>query len=72
LLCANDREYKQGVDRDVAGEVASPAQLELHLACTFAVLRAGVRLADGDLGSRKARKLLKLLAVERARLVPLI
>ena len=34
------------------------------------MVRGGVRLADGDLRSRKARTLLKLLAVERARLMP--
>jgi DNA-binding SARP family transcriptional activator/tetratricopeptide (TPR) repeat protein len=44
-------------------------QLELHLAGEFGVARAGAPLADADLRSRKARTLLKLLAVERARLV---
>jgi len=43
--------------------------VELQLAGTFGVVRDGVRLADGGLRSRKARTLLKLLAVERARLV---
>ena len=43
--------------------------MELQLAGTFGVVRDGVRLADGGLGSRKARTLLKLLAVERTRLV---
>jgi len=43
--------------------------VELHLAGSFGVVRDGVRLADGGLRSRKARTLLKLLAVERARLV---
>jgi DNA-binding SARP family transcriptional activator len=46
------------------------AQLELRLAGVFGVVREGVPLPDGELGSRKARTLLKLLAVERARLVP--
>jgi len=41
----------------------------LRLAGVFGVARAGVPLPDGELGSRKARTLLKLLAVERARLV---
>jgi DNA-binding SARP family transcriptional activator len=41
----------------------------LHLAGVFGVVRDGVRLADGSLRSRKARTLLKLLAVDRARLV---
>jgi DNA-binding SARP family transcriptional activator len=44
-------------------------QLELRLAGVFGVVRDGVPLPDGELGSRKARTLLKLLAVERARLV---
>jgi DNA-binding SARP family transcriptional activator len=43
----------------------------LHLAGVFGVVRDGVLLRDGDLGSRKARTLLKLLAVERARRVPI-
>jgi DNA-binding SARP family transcriptional activator/tetratricopeptide (TPR) repeat protein len=41
----------------------------LRLAGVFGVVRDGVQLPDGELGSRKARTLLKLLAVERARLV---
>ena len=45
------------------------AQLELRLAGVFGVVRDGVPLPDGELGSRKARTLLKLLAVERTRLV---
>jgi DNA-binding SARP family transcriptional activator len=44
-------------------------QLELQLAGVFGVVRDGVRLADGEVRSRKARMLLKLLAVERTRLV---
>jgi len=36
----------------------------------FAVYRAGALLASGEVGSRKARTLLALLAVERGRLVP--
>jgi DNA-binding SARP family transcriptional activator len=45
------------------------AQLELRLAGVFGVVRDGAPLSDGELGSRKARTLLKLLAVERIRLV---
>jgi DNA-binding SARP family transcriptional activator/tetratricopeptide (TPR) repeat protein len=45
------------------------AQLELRLAGVFGVVRDGAPLSDGELGSRKARTLLKLLAVERVRLV---
>jgi len=34
------------------------------------VIRDGTELADGEIGSRKSRTLLKLLAVERPALVP--
>ena len=54
---------------DLLGGAGDTSQVELHLAGPFGVVRDGVRLADGGLGSRKARTLLKLLAVERARLV---
>ncbi len=47
----------------------SNGQLELRLAGIFGVVRNGKRLPDSELGSRKARTLLKLLAVERTRLV---
>jgi len=42
-----------------------PQLVELRLAGVFGVVRDGVTLPDGELGSRKARTLLKLLAVER-------
>ena len=54
---------------DLLGGAGVTSQVELHLAGVFGVVRDGVRLADGSLRSRKARTLLKLLAVERARLV---
>ena len=54
---------------DLLGGAGVTSQVELQLAGTFGVVRDGVRLADGGLRSRKARTLLKLLAVERARLV---
>jgi DNA-binding SARP family transcriptional activator/tetratricopeptide (TPR) repeat protein len=57
------------VGPDLLGGAGDTSQVELHLAGPFGVVRDGVRLADGGLGSRKARTLLKLLAVERARLV---
>jgi hypothetical protein len=69
LARTGDREYKQGVGPDLLGGAGVTSQVELHLAGTFGVVRDGVRLADGGLRSRKARTLLKLLAVERARLV---
>jgi DNA-binding SARP family transcriptional activator len=47
------------------------AYVELSLAGTFRVVRDGTELAGGEIGSRKSRTLLKLLAVERPGLVPL-
>jgi DNA-binding SARP family transcriptional activator len=41
----------------------------LCLAGTFRVVRGGAQLTDGEIGSRKSRTLLKLLAVERPGLV---
>ena len=64
------REYKRDVGRNLPRVADGTAQLELHLVGVFGVVRAGVLLPDGALGSRKARTLLKLLAVERARRVP--
>jgi DNA-binding SARP family transcriptional activator len=52
-----------------AGSV-SAAYIELRLAGTFRVVRDGAELTDGEIGSRKSRTLLKLLAVERPGLVP--
>lgn len=64
------REYKQDVGKDLHSGAGATAHLELHLAGVFGVLCDGVRLTDGELArSRKARTLLKLLAVERTRLV---
>ena len=48
----------------------SAAYVELRLAGTFRVVRDGIELTDGQIGSRKSRTLLKLLAVERPGLVP--
>ena len=48
----------------------SPGRVELRLAGTFRVIRGGAALTDGEIGSRKSRTLLKLLTVERPRLVP--
>src|SRR6201999_1691840 len=48
-----------------AVSVSGTATVELFLAGTFRVVRDGVQLTDGEIGSRKSRTLLKLLAVER-------
>jgi DNA-binding SARP family transcriptional activator len=47
----------------------SAAHIELRLAGTFRVIRNGTELSDAEIGSRKSRTLLKLLAVERPALV---
>ncbi|MDX6521335.1 MAG: hypothetical protein QOF08_1940 [Gaiellales bacterium] len=49
--------------------MASPGGIEVRLAGSFTVVRGGVPIAGVALGSLKARLLLKLLAVERERLV---
>jgi DNA-binding SARP family transcriptional activator len=46
-------------------EGTSSSRVELRLAGAFTVLVAGRELTPGEVGSRKARTLLKLLAVER-------
>ena len=56
--------------RSVPTQAASIAHVELRLAGTFVVVRDGRQLADREIGSRKSRTLLKLLAVERPALVP--
>ena len=56
--------------RSVPAQAASIAHVELRLAGTFGVVRDGTELADHEIGSRKSRTLLKLLAVERPALVP--
>jgi DNA-binding SARP family transcriptional activator len=55
-----------------AGDSAGPApRVRLRLVGTFAAARDQAPLSAADLGSRKARLLLKLLVVERARTVPM-
>jgi DNA-binding SARP family transcriptional activator len=48
----------------------APARVQLRLVGSFAVARGAEPVAGPELGSRKARMLLKLLAVERPRTVP--
>ena len=55
---------------DVSIAAAGSRQIELRLAGTFGVIRGGTELAEREVGSRKSRTLLKLLAVERPTLVP--
>ncbi|HTX28725.1 MAG TPA: AAA family ATPase [Streptosporangiaceae bacterium] len=54
---------------DVPPGTAASSRVELRLAGTFGVIRDGTELSEGELGSRKSRTLLKLLAVERPGLV---
>ncbi len=54
----------------VSAAVVELRLVELRLAGTFRVVRDGTELTDGEIGSRKSRTLLKLLAVERPALVP--
>jgi DNA-binding SARP family transcriptional activator len=58
------------VGRSSPAESVSVACVELHLAGTFRVVRDGTELTEGEIGSRKSRTLLKLLAVGRPGLVP--
>jgi DNA-binding SARP family transcriptional activator len=58
------------VVKDVSVATAGSAQIELRLAGTFRVLCDGTELPESEVGSRKSRTLLKLLAVERPTLVP--
>jgi DNA-binding SARP family transcriptional activator len=57
------------VGKDVSIATAAPPQIELRLAGTFGVIRGGTELPEREVGSRKSRTLLKLLAVERPTLV---
>jgi DNA-binding SARP family transcriptional activator len=58
------------VGRSVPAGSVGTTHIELRLAGTFRVVRDGAELTDGEIGSRKSRTLLKLLAVERPGLVP--
>jgi DNA-binding SARP family transcriptional activator/predicted ATPase len=58
------------VGRDSPPGAAVSPRVQLRLAGSFGVIRDGTELADADVGSRKSRTLLKLLAVERPGLVP--
>jgi DNA-binding SARP family transcriptional activator len=58
------------VGKDVSIATAGSPQIELRLAGPFGVIRGGTELPESEVGSRKSRTLLKLLAVERPALVP--
>jgi hypothetical protein len=58
------------VGRSVPAKPVSASRVELRLAGTFRVIRDGIELVGGQIGSRKSRTMLKLLAVERPALVP--
>src|SRR5262245_60920312 len=50
-----------------ASRVDAPGGVVLCLAGSFSVVRGGVRATAAHIGSRKARQLLQILAVERSR-----
>ena len=56
-----------GKDGSIAAAGSWP--IEFRLAGTFCVIRGGTELPEREVGSRKSRTLLKLLAVERPTLV---
>jgi DNA-binding SARP family transcriptional activator len=56
--------------RDIHAGPGVSSRIELRLSGTFGVIRDGTELSEGELGSRKSRTLLKLLAVERPGVVP--
>jgi DNA-binding SARP family transcriptional activator len=58
------------VGREGLAGTIGRARVEVRLAGAFGVARDGVELSGAEIGSRKSRTLLKLLAVERAGLVP--
>jgi DNA-binding SARP family transcriptional activator len=58
------------VGKDVSIAMDGSRQIELRMAGTFGVIRGGTELPEVEVGSRKSRTLLKLLAVERPTLVP--
>jgi DNA-binding SARP family transcriptional activator len=58
------------VGKDVSIATAGSPQVELRLGGTFGVILDGTELPEREVGTRKARTLLKLLAVERPTLVP--
>jgi DNA-binding SARP family transcriptional activator len=58
------------VGRDIPTRPAVSSRVELRLAGTFGVIRDGTELSERELGSRKSRTLLKLLAVQRPGLLP--
>ena len=53
------------VGRDTPAGPVVASRVELRLAGTFGVIRDGAVLSEGELGSRKSRTLLKLLAVRK-------
>jgi DNA-binding SARP family transcriptional activator len=59
------------VGRDIPVGSGVSSRIELRLAGAFGVIREGAELSKGELGSRKSRTLLKLLAAERSDLVSL-
>ena len=68
---ADSRELKGALPASGGERGHGPSRVRLRLAGAFGVSCDGVVLAAERVGSRKSRTLLKLLAVERPRLVPI-
>jgi hypothetical protein len=58
-------------DGEVVSETAAGAVVELRLLGRFVVVRDGAEVPAAAFGGRKVRALLRMLAVQRGRLVPL-
>jgi DNA-binding SARP family transcriptional activator len=61
--------YETTVGRESPAAGSGPPRVELRLAGAFAVVVDGAELSEREIGSRKSRTLLKVLAARRPRLV---
>jgi len=61
--------YETSVGRESPAAGSGQPRVELRLAGAFAVVLDGTELSDREIGSRKSRTLLKVLAASRPRLV---
>jgi DNA-binding SARP family transcriptional activator/tetratricopeptide (TPR) repeat protein len=61
--------YETTVGRESSAAGSEPARVELRLAGAFAVVLDGAELSEREIGSRKARMLLKILTASRPGMV---
>jgi DNA-binding SARP family transcriptional activator len=61
--------YETSVGRESPAAGSGPPRVELRLAGAFVVIVDGTELSEREIGSRKSRTLLKVLAASRPRLV---